>query len=621
MPPADKAWEAEAVLGIPSRGFRIPEALPPLRGWAASLYVAIWLPMLAVTLAGTLGGAWYRAQEGAGAAYSWHALGLSLRDGDNRIERMAGDETHAAGVKPGDRVLSIDGIALPPGAVSDDLDRRVKLHLLETHRPVPLVVQRQGRPPRTVMLTRSDAHGAALYAGTGVTPRSLSQLATAVSLFASLVMVGGAGLLFGRRRDPVAALLSLALLGMATGASWAYLFWLHLGMPWMVVVLSTIGTLGMFLTIATFPNGRLVPRWTIWLLPAVPVLIVQDRLVPTASPWTVPLFALIALIAMGVRYRRQPPADRRQWRWAFIGFGVGTPALILGATLYGQYLAGHKDFGSALWSWILTPLSITVPLTIITAGVVLSVMRYRLYDTQAAVSRSVLYGALTLTLLAIFAGSEKIIEIIGEDYFGESIGAFAGGLGAAFAAVAVSPLHHRLSHWVEHRFRKNLIHLRHDLPPLLVELGETSDPATVARTMLDQLAHGLHATRGAVVANGAVLAAYHVEAAIIGAPPIPTRPARIGTVAISKRDPLFPMRLSLAGDGSRWLLIGPRPDDSLYDRQERELLSELASPLAQALRVSADRTTREAALTARIDLIERELQALRAAGQPIETIG
>jgi len=315
---------------------------------------------------------------------------------------------------------------------------------------------------------------------------------------------------------------------------------------------------------------------------------------------------------MVLRYRREMPEARRQWRWAMIGFVIGMLLLTAAALLYNAYLDHHQDFATALWSWIVTPLIVAVPLTIIVAGVVLSVLRYRLYDTQAAVSRSVLLGVLTLTLLAIFTGSEKIIEVIGERYFDESMGSLAGAVGAAFAAVAIVPLHHRLSHWVEDRFRKNLIHLRHDLPPLLTELGETSDPNSVALTVLDHLEHGLHATRGAVIAKGRVLAVRGIDASDVVLPFNEVAPARVGALSVQKRDPLFPLRIPLAADSDHLLLLGARPDASLYDRQERELLSDIAAPLAQALRVSDDRTRREATIAARFDRIERELRALRA---------
>ncbi|MBA2935913.1 hypothetical protein HZF05_17675 [Sphingomonas sp. CGMCC 1.13654] len=412
----------------------------------------------------------------------------------------------------------------------------------------------------------------------------------------------------------MAAMLSMALLGLAAVSPYSYYYLVRFDAGWLIGVMNTIGVVALVTTMFVFPNGRFVPRWTLWAILAFPCTIVAGKLLPAIAYGTIG-FVILALIAMIVRYRRETPVGRRQWRWAMIGFVIGFAIQIGPSQIYSKYLgspAGQASFGVTLRSWILTPLSLTASLTIIAMGVMLSVLRYRLYDTQAAVSRSILYGALTLALLAIFAGSEKIIEIVGEAYFGESLGALAGGLGAAFAAVAISPLHHRIGHWVEHRFRKNLIHLRHDLPPLLIELGETADPATVARTALDHLAHGLHAARGAVIADGAILAVHNVDATTDVMPPQTERPNRIGTLEVVRSDALFPVRLPLGSDG-RWLLIGSRPDASLYDRQERELLTDLAPSLAQALRVAADRTARQAETAARFDQLERELSSLKAA--------
>ncbi|MVW54604.1 hypothetical protein [Sphingomonas chungangi] len=409
-------------------------------------------------------------------------------------------------------------------------------------------------------------------------------------------------------------MLSMALLGLAAVSPYSYYYLVRFDAGWLIGVMNTIGVVALVTTMFVFPNGRFVPRWTLWAILAFPCTIVAGKLLPAIAYGTIG-FVILALIAMIVRYRRETPVGRRQWRWAMIGFVIGFAIQIGPSQIYSKYLgspAGQASFGVTLRSWILTPLSLTASLTIIAMGVMLSVLRYRLYDTQAAVSRSILYGALTLALLAIFAGSEKIIEIVGEAYFGESLGALAGGLGAAFAAVAISPLHHRIGHWVEHRFRKNLIHLRHDLPPLLIELGETADPATVARTALDHLAHGLHAARGAVIADGAILAVHNVDATTDVMPPQTERPNRIGTLEVVRSDALFPVRLPLGSDG-RWLLIGSRPDASLYDRQERELLTDLAPSLAQALRVAADRTARQAETAARFDQLERELSSLKAA--------
>jgi len=602
-----------------TRWLRFPDALPSLKGWPATLYLAAWMLLLALALWTTAGSAWFGIIDGAGDAYSWHSLGIDVGNTEHAvINRTAGDEARRAGIRNGDRIIAVDGLAMPQGLTTEVQDWPIMAHLLRASGPVRLTIRTGKARPRTVTLTRSAAHGDALYAGSGLTPVSLSWLGTLANLGAPVFLMIGSCVLFARRRDAVAALLSLSLLALTGLPPYAHFYMAHFDAEWVTSLMVDLGGIGLALTILLFPNGRIIPRWTGWVILALPVLLAVGLLVPSTLIWVFAGVVCVALAAMIVRYRCETAEGRRQWRWALIGLVAGMAIFLGPCQAYFNFLDAHAataSFDLVLWTWILTPLSITVPFTTIVAGIVLSVMRYRLYDTQAAVSRSILYGGLTLALLAIFAGTEKIIEIFGEEYFGESIGALAGGLGAAFAAVAIAPLHHRIGHWVEHRFRKNLIHLRHGLPPLLTELSETSDPAKVADAVLNHLAHGLHATRGALIRDGHVLAAYDVDHNAIAAPAADEM-RRAGKLWMDKSDPVLPVRVALSANGSSMLLIGPRPDYSLYDRQERELLSELAIPIAQALRVASERTARENAVSARFELIERELCALRADLRP-----
>ena len=43
-----------------------------------------------------------------------------------------------------------------------------------------------------------------------------------------------------------------------------------------------------------------------------------------------------------------------------------------------------------------------------------------------------------------------------------------------------------------------------------------------------------------------------------------------------------------------WLLLGPRPDNSLYGKDEREALCDIADPLARAVRIVLLREERQA---------------------------
>ena len=83
-------------------------------------------------------------------------------------------------------------------------------------------------------------------------------------------------------------------------------------------------------------------------------------------------------------------------------------------------------------------------------------------------------------------------------------------------------------------------------------------------------------------------------------------------------DPPLPVRVALDADGCGrvgWLLLGPRPGGSLFSKDEREVLADLADPLARALAIaatrSADAAKREEEVNALRRLISGEVGALR----------
>ena len=234
---------------------------------------------------------------------------------------------------------------------------------------------------------------------------------------------------------------------------------------------------------------------------------------------------------------------------------------------------------------------------LITGGLVVSLLKFRLYDADRVITRSVSFGALTLALLAVFAGSERVIELLGEEYFGHSIGALSGGIGAALAAVLLVPLHHRLNHWAEHKFQKQLMRLKKGLPVLVGDMRETAPVARIAAATLDSVVHGVRASRAALVFEDTLLDARGIEAGEVEQWRMGWTPPPHRGFDIDKADPLFPLRLPLAADSHGrigWLLLGPRPDGSFYGKDERETLSEIADPVARAIEIAAARESREA---------------------------
>src|SRR6478735_6883781 len=103
---------------------------------------------------------------------------------------------------------------------------------------------------------------------------------------------------------------------------------------------------------------------------------------------------------------------------------------------------------------------------------------------------------------------------------------------------------------------------------------------------------GLRAIRGAVVVDDAPLKGLHVEDADLADWLTAWSEPEAGALDVDGDDRLFPVRLPLDADGvgrAGWLLLGPRPDGSLFGKDEREVLGALADPLARALAIAGKR--------------------------------
>jgi hypothetical protein len=431
------------------------------------------------------------------------------------------------------------------------------------------------------------------------------------------VLVGAAILLFRRRpRDPVAAMLSLGFLVWAvTGADLADSAW--------IAALDRLRFLLLVAALLLFPDGRFEPRWTRHAL-ALSCLVFALGLAEAAglapAGWFLPpatLCVAVAIVALALRLRAAPPCGRRQQlKWVALGLAAGL-ALILAARLGARLAPPH---GTAA---LLAELSLRFGIMLMALGFLVSLLRYRLYDAEAAISRSAAYLALTLTLVGIFAASEASIELFGQRYLGMQAGDLAGGIAAAIAAVLIAPLHERISGWAEQRFHRDLVVLREELPALLADVREQVDMAGLAALLLPRLEAGVRSAHVALVVDGRLvvvddLARTQAESWLASwSPPAPDPPLQR-----ARGDALFPLRIALAGPAEpafAWLLLGPRPDGRFYRADELAALEALVAPLRRAVgavrrreRHAAEGVARQAALLGALDRLAGRVAALEA---------
>jgi hypothetical protein len=196
--------------------------------------------------------------------------------------------------------------------------------------------------------------------------------------------------------------------------------------------------------------------------------------------------ALGAVVGLIVRARRSAGIERLQMKW--VAWSVGTiGALFLANAL----LAGFLDAG--LFDRVL---ALSLSLFPLTVGV--AILRYRLYEIDRVISKTLVYGALTVLLGAAYAG----LVLTGQAVFSSVAGGSSLAIAVSTLVVAALflPVRSRVQAFVDRRFYRRRYdaqltleafgrHLREhtELDVLTQELvtlvGETMQPAHVSLSL------------------------------------------------------------------------------------------------------------------------------------------
>lgn len=595
----------------------LPERLPEIRGGALIAYRVIWVfvAVLAVMSVTYFNYRWTVLQiAGSRIVY---ATGLEPIDryADGQHVRALSPQARLAGVGNNAVIASVDGRPAP------DTDEALAALLEGTDGSrITIGLRDPVGNTRDVTLTRNSNYWRDAYAGSGLTPARSFWIYFAIDACANLLYLCAAALLFFRRpKDPVAAFLSLGMLlylinRQVIPASLTFLW----------VAGGSLGGCTLMLGVLFFPDGRLAPRW--W--PVAVLAILSTTALSFAGFWNAAALSLgpfvgflavtLSVAAVVSRFRASGPVVRQQIKFAMLGFiasiGAGVMAVAFNEA---QPLASTE--GLRAWLVLLTGLAGSLAALSLATGLLIALLRYRLYDAETAIGRSAAYAAMTIGLVVLFTASEKLVELLGQEYLGQNVGAVAGGVAAALAAVVIAPMHRRSHRWAQKRFQKALFRLRHGLPPLVGDLRETAGLDQIAGATLDALVAGVRTKHAALIAGETVIDAREIAAADVKEWWRSWTPPKHEGIDRSRSDQLFPVRVPLEAEGHGrvgWLLLGSRPDGTLFGRSDCNAIEEVAEPVARAVQVALRRQEREAVYERRFAALERQIAKLSANPRP-----
>lgn len=612
---------SEARPTVPRFRLKLPTRVPDFGPRAFFLFRIIWFAAFALALLGPVAGTWHRFAEAGGNSglVAGSRAGVALAEEDlTRIRFPVGPEAAAAGIRPGDRIVAIDTIpvspSVPPGGGSET-DRLLFGDLVggAEDRDVLLRLRSPGGGEREVALRTGETHIEEGARALGLPPRLLS-VVDLLHLLTYPFLLVSAWLLFRRKReDVVSSVVSLAiLLTMAAEQPSATFLALVAGVPegahQALYDLANICLIG---GILLFPHGRLSPRITLAILAALPLLFLLEGDFYRAM--------LIAAMAASVllflwRLRSASGDERQQLKWAVFGFSGY--AFFLGVSITADILkAGAPTFAQQLGLEVAAGFAFGLAFLLLQAGLLVALLRYRLYDAEVAISRSASFALIALILAGIFAATMEGVKEVILRFFGRDAGSIAPIVGAALSTVMINPIYERVQGWAERRFHRRLAEMRRDLPDCLRDLRHFATLPELVEEVLERVSAGVRSARLALVLDGRVAGSRGTSEAEVEAWLERTALDPACSASVETHDSFFPLRRPLSLDDGAclgWILLGPHPDRSRLSTAELDALGELAGPVARAVRVVQARQARERAVTDAIESQQRQIDSLVA---------
>jgi len=265
---------------------------------------------------------------------------------------------------------------------------------------------------------------------------------------------------------------------------------------------ATVGLLGTYL-ILLFPDGRLPSgRWRplAWLSGTILALgSVGNALAPgplpdlggvrnpfglEGYPWMsgardavnllLSLCMLASALSLVLRYRRSGGEVREQIKW--IAFAASLVALgVSGAVVLGTFAPYAAGETHPLWLGLLED-AITLSFAGVPIAVGFAILKYRLYDIEVIVNRTLVYGTLTAMLAAVYFGGVAMIQSIFRVITGqEEQPQLAVVVSTLVIAALFNPLRRRIQSFIDRRFYRRKYDAAKTLEAFSAKLRDETD--------------------------------------------------------------------------------------------------------------------------------------------------
>jgi hypothetical protein len=196
----------------------------------------------------------------------------------------------------------------------------------------------------------------------------------------------------------------------------------------------------------------------------------EDTVELLLGMWIAGLLALVVVcaVALFVRYRRANDIERKQIKWLLYA-SAAFLVVYVGGFVSG--LGGTNSFGGYIWGVFFGLSVITLP-----AAIGIAILRYRLYDIDVVINRTLVYGSLTALLALVYLGGVATTQAIFRTLTGqEHQPQLAIVISTLVIAALFNPLRRRIQAFIDRRFYRRKYDARKTLEAFSARLRDETD--------------------------------------------------------------------------------------------------------------------------------------------------
>ncbi|MGD2058901.1 MAG: hypothetical protein PVI04_09220, partial [Anaerolineales bacterium] len=385
----------------------------------------------------------------------------------------------------------------------------------------------------------------------------LATLGAAASLFSVLLSLTLSYLLFRYRFDkplPIALSIYLLIYGIVMAGpleSWAY-YWLE-SADFIVSIQGILLGIPTFLLLALFPDGRFRPSWMRWVVilsipwgvsflfipPLNGEYYARDPLLLGGLAVGFILTMILGIYAQVYRYRNVSTHEQRQQtKWAVFGFSLWIAYMLISSVPY-FYLTGLGPGESAPWWTGLSELGWWLSLNIIPVTLTIATLRFRLWNVDRVINRTLVYTALTASIIVVYAllvgGLSLLFQTSGRRWMPL--------LATGLAAVLFQPMRSRMQGFVN----RMMYGERDDPSAVLAKLGDrlekTGAPEKTLKAIVQTIAQALKLPYAAIEwgESGETVTSYGLPQVDIEVFPLRYQGQVVGRLRVAPRAPGEPL--------------------------------------------------------------------------------